>query len=83
MIVLNKDSLMEIHHTNTIRYVMKNGELFEDDTLKSDLAAAKPLREFLVGQKQSHSASTGRAWRALSAFDAGTRVGAICRHLCK
>jgi Tol biopolymer transport system component len=33
LVVLAKDPLVDIRHTNTIRYVMKNGELFEGDTL--------------------------------------------------
>jgi Tol biopolymer transport system component len=34
LIVLDRDPLVNIRHTNTIRYVMKNGELYEGDTLK-------------------------------------------------
>jgi Tol biopolymer transport system component len=33
LVVLDKNPLENIRHTNTIRYVMKNGELFEGDTL--------------------------------------------------
>jgi hypothetical protein len=33
LLVLRKDPLLDIHNTNTIRYVMKNGELFDGDTL--------------------------------------------------
>ncbi len=33
LIVLAKDPLQDIRNTNTIRYVMKDGELFEGDTL--------------------------------------------------
>jgi Tol biopolymer transport system component len=33
LLVLRKDPLADIHNTNTIRYVMKNGELFDGDTL--------------------------------------------------
>jgi imidazolonepropionase-like amidohydrolase len=33
LLVLAKDPLADIHNTNTIRYVMKNGEMFEADTL--------------------------------------------------
>jgi Tol biopolymer transport system component len=32
-VVLSKDPLKDIHNTTAIRYVMKNGELFEGDTL--------------------------------------------------
>ena len=43
MVVLAKDPLEDIHHTNTIRYVMKNGELFEGDTLNEVWPREKPL----------------------------------------
>ena len=34
LVILDRDPLVNIRHTNTIRYVMKNGELYEGDTLK-------------------------------------------------
>ena len=34
---------MDIRNTNTIRYVMKNGELFEGDTLNQIWPKQKPL----------------------------------------
>ncbi|MBE3145351.1 MAG: PD40 domain-containing protein [Planctomycetes bacterium] len=33
LVVLDKDPLLNIKNTNSIKYVMKNGELFEGDTL--------------------------------------------------
>jgi Tol biopolymer transport system component len=45
LIVLNKDPLADIRNTNTIRYVMKNGELFEGDTLNQIWPQQKPLPE--------------------------------------
>ncbi len=33
LIVLNQNPLTDIRSTNTIRYVMKNGELYEGDSL--------------------------------------------------
>ena len=35
LVVLAKNPLDDIHNTNTIRFVMKNGELFEGDTLNA------------------------------------------------
>jgi hypothetical protein len=32
-VILSKDPLEDIHNTISIRYVMKNGELFEGETL--------------------------------------------------
>jgi imidazolonepropionase-like amidohydrolase len=43
LIVLNKDPLADIHNTNSIRYVMKDGELFEGDTLNQIWPQQKPL----------------------------------------
>jgi hypothetical protein len=43
LIVLSKDPLKDIHNTTAIRYVMKNGELFEGDTLDRIWPERKPL----------------------------------------
>jgi Tol biopolymer transport system component len=43
LVVLNKNPLDDIHNTNTVRYVMKNGELFEGDTLNQIWPVEKPL----------------------------------------
>jgi Tol biopolymer transport system component len=43
LIVLNKNPLEDIHNTNTIRYVMKDGELFEGDTLNQVWPQQKAL----------------------------------------
>ena len=43
MVILNKNPLDDIHNTNTIRYVMKDGELFEGDTLNEIWPAQKKL----------------------------------------
>ncbi len=43
MVVLSADPLKDIHNTNAIRYVMKNGELFEGDTLDRIWPDKKPL----------------------------------------
>jgi Tol biopolymer transport system component len=43
LIVLSKDPLKEIHNTTAIRYVMKNGELFEGDTLDQTWPENRPL----------------------------------------
>jgi len=41
LVVLRKDPLADIHNTNTVRYVMKNGELFDGDTLDRLLPTRK------------------------------------------
>jgi imidazolonepropionase-like amidohydrolase len=43
LIVLNQNPLTDIRNTNTIRYVMKNGELFEGETLEQVWPAQKKL----------------------------------------
>jgi len=45
LIVLNKDPLQDIRNTNTIRYVMKGGQMFEGDTLNEVWPQQKPLPE--------------------------------------
>ncbi len=43
LIVLDKNPLEDIHNTNSVRYVMQNGELFEAETLKQVWPAEKEL----------------------------------------
>jgi Tol biopolymer transport system component len=43
LIVLDKNPLENIRNTNSVRYVMKNGELYEGDTLNMIWPQQKPL----------------------------------------
>ncbi|MGE0812233.1 MAG: amidohydrolase family protein [Vicinamibacterales bacterium] len=43
IVVLDANPLVNLRNTNTVRYVMKNGELFEADTLNTIWPAAKTL----------------------------------------
>jgi imidazolonepropionase-like amidohydrolase/Tol biopolymer transport system component len=43
LVVLDRNPLADIRNTNSIRFVMKNGELFEGETLNQVWPAAKPL----------------------------------------
>ncbi len=43
LVVLAKDPLADIRNTNTVRFVMKNGQLFEGDTLNEVWPQQKPL----------------------------------------
>ena len=43
MVILAKDPLADIHNTNSVEYVMKNGELFEGATLNEVWPEQKPL----------------------------------------
>ena len=43
LIVFDRNPLADIRNTESIRYVMKNGELFEGDTLNQVWPSARPL----------------------------------------
>ncbi len=43
LVILDKNPLEDIHNTNTVRWVMKNGELFEGDTLNEVWPEKKAL----------------------------------------
>ncbi|HXG92845.1 MAG TPA: amidohydrolase family protein [Blastocatellia bacterium] len=45
LIVLDKDPLKDIHNTNSIRFVMKNGEMFDGDTLDRMWPSEKKLEK--------------------------------------
>ena len=45
LMVLDKNPLADIRNTNTIHFVMKNGELFEGDTLDKVWPAQKKLEK--------------------------------------
>jgi len=44
LVILDKDPRSDIRNTNSIRYVMKNGELFEGDTLDQIWPENRPLQ---------------------------------------
>lgn len=46
LVVLDRNPLQDIRNTNSVRYVMKNGELFEGDTLNQVWPVQKPLPKF-------------------------------------
>ncbi|HWA59540.1 MAG TPA: amidohydrolase family protein [Gemmatimonadales bacterium] len=43
LLVLDRNPLEDIHNTNTIRYVMKNGRLYDGETLDEVYPRARPL----------------------------------------
>src|SRR5205823_1501287 len=43
LLILDKDPLKDIHNTNTIKYVMKNGEMFDGNTLDQVWPVQKKL----------------------------------------
>ena len=46
LVILSKDPLKDIHNTTSIRYVMKNGELLDGDTLNQIWPAEKTAGPF-------------------------------------
>ena len=46
LVVLDKNPLLDIRNTNSVRYVMKNGELYEGDTLDQIWPVEKKLPKF-------------------------------------
>ncbi len=43
LLILDKDPLLDIRNSNSVRWVMKNGEMFEGDTLNQVWPQVKPL----------------------------------------
>ena len=43
LVVLSADPLKDIHNSSSVRYVMKNGELFDGDSLDQVAPEKKPL----------------------------------------
>lgn len=59
LIVFSKDPLADIHNTNSVKYVMKNGEMFEGDTMNEVWPEEKPLALLWWGSdKPANSAGT-------------------------
>ena len=46
LVVLNKDPLEDLHNSNTVQWVMKNGRLFEGDSLRQLWPEAKDAEGF-------------------------------------
>jgi len=61
LIVLDANPLEDIHNTNTVRYVMKNGRLYEGDTLNEVYPRRRPLpKMWWWGTEPSKAAETLR-----------------------
>jgi cytosine/adenosine deaminase-related metal-dependent hydrolase len=62
LVVLAGNPLENIRHTNTVTHVMKNGELFEGDTLTQVWPTRKELPPFWwwSSQPRDRSAQAGR-----------------------
>ncbi|HWA95055.1 MAG TPA: amidohydrolase family protein [Terracidiphilus sp.] len=58
LIVLNKNPLDDIHNTNTIRFVMKNGELFKGENLDQVWPVKTTMLEFWWEQEVEDLKST-------------------------
>jgi Amidohydrolase family len=60
IIVLDADPLQDIRNTNTIRYVMRNGRLYDGDTLDEVWPRERPLPSY-YWQQQSPEVTNGVA----------------------
>ena len=57
LVVLEENPLDDIRHTNTVRSVMKNGRLYDGDTLDEEWPRERPLGELTwLGQDPSTAA---------------------------
>jgi cytosine/adenosine deaminase-related metal-dependent hydrolase len=45
LLVLDQNPLVDIHNTTTIRYVMKNGRLYQGETLDEVYPRVRPLEK--------------------------------------
>ena len=54
LVVLDRNPLTDIRNTNSVRYVMKNGELYEGDTLNQIWPARRKLQKFWWWNTESH-----------------------------
>ncbi len=57
LLVLDANPLDDIHNTNTIRYVMKNGRLYEGDTLDEIYPRTRKLPALLWHEPEPHTAA--------------------------
>jgi Tol biopolymer transport system component/imidazolonepropionase-like amidohydrolase len=46
LVVLDADPLADIHNTTTVRWVIKNGELFDAETMRQEWPKVRPLPPF-------------------------------------
>ena len=77
LVVLDANPLVNLRNTNTLRYVMKNGELFEADTLNAVWPVAKTLPQaVLVGHRPAESCPGADR-------DAGRAGGEAARRACR
>ena len=71
MVVLARDPLQDLRDTNTIRYMMKNGELFEGDTLNEVGPREKPWLHCGGGTISPKSPCLSRVGSRVTALAAG------------
>ncbi|HEY6929284.1 MAG TPA: amidohydrolase family protein, partial [Thermoanaerobaculia bacterium] len=57
--VLDANPLDDIHNTVKIRWVVKNGELFDAETLKREWPSEKPLPRFFWAEKEGAAPVSG------------------------
>lgn len=60
LIVYDKNPLENIRNTNTIHYVMRNGEMFEGDTMNEVYPVKKPLPKFYWNEDGPANTTTSK-----------------------
>ena len=60
LVVLDANPLEDIHNTNTVRYVVKNGEVFEGSTFDRIWPSPKKLQPFGWWTSSTNSLGGGR-----------------------
>ncbi len=60
LVVLDADPLADIHHTTKIRWVIKNGQLFDAETMREEWPQQKALPPFFWRERVSTSTESAR-----------------------
>mgnify|MGYP006171025255 FL=1 len=60
LVVLDADPLADIHHTARIRWVVKNGELFEADSMRREWPTPRPLPPFFWKERTPPTPTASR-----------------------
>lgn len=81
---LDKNPLVDIHNTTSIRYVMKNGRLYQADDLTEVWPRHKPLAIIYVRERREKQGACPRWRRSVTPLHmTKSRAAAEIRHACQ
>jgi Tol biopolymer transport system component/imidazolonepropionase-like amidohydrolase len=60
LVVLDADPLADIHNTTSIRWVIRNGELFDAGTMRQEWPSSRPLPPFFWKERPSPTPTAAR-----------------------